>query len=224
VRTLGELENTLVCISSDHGDMLGDHNAAAKSKPWEASIGVPLLCFGPGVLQSKIIDFPVTTMDLAATFIDYAGGELASTMTSTSLRPILSGKKNKSQRQFVSSGLDNWRLVIKPYNFSNGTSTWLKYICCTKTCPGSPSNVPKPTNGFTQLLYNVMNDPFDMNNLGYEYDLIMKMNICILLCSVYLHVKKLRVFRYPDVMAHMNKFLPKEYPCGHKDAPGWGGS
>ena len=69
----GELDSTLVCISSDHGDMLGDHNTGAKSKPWEASVSVPLLCFGADVMPGRVVDFPVATMDLAATFIDYAG-------------------------------------------------------------------------------------------------------------------------------------------------------
>jgi len=73
VQSMGELDNTLVCITSDHGDMLGDHNAEAKSKPWEASIGVPLLCFGLDVKAGNVVDFPVATLDLGATFLDYAG-------------------------------------------------------------------------------------------------------------------------------------------------------
>ena len=56
-------------------------------------------------------------------------------------------------------------------------------------CPGAPSNVPKPKNGFTQLLYNVMNDTFDMHNLGEDY---------------------------PDIMKQMNNLLPEEFPCGRK--------
>ena len=128
----GELDNTIVCITSDHGDMLGDHNTNAKSKPWEASISVPLLCFGPGVKEGVVVDFPVATMDLAATFIDYAGAQLASTMTSRSIRPILNGSAIVSRRNYISSGLDNWRLVIQPQNLTDGTETWLKYICCVK--------------------------------------------------------------------------------------------
>ncbi|MHC4874740.1 MAG: sulfatase family protein, partial [Planctomycetota bacterium] len=39
----GELENTVIIYSSDHGDMLGDHNRWHKSIHYEASIGIPLV-------------------------------------------------------------------------------------------------------------------------------------------------------------------------------------
>lgn len=44
LRTLDELgmaEDTIVLLSSDHGDMLGSHNRRLKRKPWEESIRVP---------------------------------------------------------------------------------------------------------------------------------------------------------------------------------------
>jgi hypothetical protein len=34
------------CISSDHGELLGDHGDWAKSKPWEGATHVPLTCMG----------------------------------------------------------------------------------------------------------------------------------------------------------------------------------
>merc|ERR1712045_1097445 len=69
---INELENTLVCITGDHGEMLGDHGQIAKAKPWQGAISVPLLCFGPGVKKGSIHADPVTTLDLAGTFLDYA--------------------------------------------------------------------------------------------------------------------------------------------------------
>ena len=40
VRELGYYDNTVICVSSDHGEMLGDFNTWAKSKPWVASSNV----------------------------------------------------------------------------------------------------------------------------------------------------------------------------------------
>ena len=34
IEELGDTNNTIVCISSDHGELLGDHGDWAKSKPW----------------------------------------------------------------------------------------------------------------------------------------------------------------------------------------------
>eukprot|EP00936_MAST-01D_sp_MAST-1D-sp1_P001403 g1403.t1 len=181
VRALGELDNTLVCVSSDHGEMLGDHNGWAKSKPWEASASVPLICAGPGVQQGQVITDPTATMDLAATFIDYGGATLAPTMTSKSLRPVLSGNTT-SVRPYVSSGLDNWRLAVQEHN-----GTWFKFICCKGHCPNAPSNVPSPVSGWTQLLYDVQADQFDMNELSAKH---------------------------PDIMEKMRPLLPTSFSCG----------
>merc|ERR1712048_661299 len=79
VQHLGEMGQTLVVISSDHGEMLGDHNTGGKSKPWEASAFVPLVAFGGsdsiGIPAGEVRSSPVATMDLAGTFMDYAGAD-----------------------------------------------------------------------------------------------------------------------------------------------------
>jgi hypothetical protein len=62
---------------ADHGTMLGDHGDTGKTMPWEGSAHVPLVVVGPMVPASRKLVLPVTIMDLAATYIDYAGGVLA---------------------------------------------------------------------------------------------------------------------------------------------------
>ena len=68
----GDLNNTIVCFSSDHGEMLLDHSWNGKTVPWQGSVSVPLICTGPNVRPGAKIERPVSTMDLAATFLDYA--------------------------------------------------------------------------------------------------------------------------------------------------------
>ncbi|MDP8243875.1 MAG: sulfatase-like hydrolase/transferase [Candidatus Hinthialibacter antarcticus] len=106
----GELDNTLVVFSSDHGEMLGDHNLWAKTHPYQPSVGVPLVISGPGVVDSKPNIKPVTTLDLAATFLECAGAKIPARIDSQSLWPILNGKTDKT-RDFVLSGLGPWRMV-----------------------------------------------------------------------------------------------------------------
>ena len=72
LRDRGDLDNTVVVYSSDHGEMLGDHGRWGKSVPYQASAGVPLVMAGPGIAQGVRSDALVSLMDLAATFIDYA--------------------------------------------------------------------------------------------------------------------------------------------------------
>ena len=59
------MKKTVVCIASDHGEMLGDHGDVDKSKPWEGSAHVPLMCMGPGIKAGATITTPVATMDMS---------------------------------------------------------------------------------------------------------------------------------------------------------------
>jgi arylsulfatase A-like enzyme len=110
LRERGELDRTIVIWSSDHGEMLGDRDAWSKSKPWQPSIGVPLVVAGPGVREGASHAGPATTLDLAATFVDYAGATVPPDWDSRSLRPVLEGRAER-HREVVLSGLGPWRVV-----------------------------------------------------------------------------------------------------------------
>merc|ERR1712137_530758 len=167
VEDLGEMDQTLVVISSDHGEMLGDHNHGGKSVPWEASASVPLIVFGGSaafkIAGGAVRSEPLTNLDLAGTFMEYADAQPVTGMTTKSLRPIFENKA-KTVRPFISSGLLNWRMAVEEYN-----GTWFKFICCYGKCKGSPSTIPDEVDGWTQALYNISNDRFDMMDLSKQF-------------------------------------------------------
>ena len=116
----GELDNTLVVWSSDHGEMLGDHNLWGKQYPLQPSAGVPLLVSGPGVRKGHTHSGPATNLDLTATFLDYAGVSRPDDMDSRTMRPFLEGKTDEG-RSHVLSGLNSWRMVFDGrYKFIQG--------------------------------------------------------------------------------------------------------
>ncbi len=103
----GELDNTVIIFSSDHGEMLGDHSSFGKTQPLHPSARVPLIICGPGVRKAITCDAPTETLDITATCLDYAG--VTGAMDSRSLRPFLEG--GEPSRDYAISGLNNWRLV-----------------------------------------------------------------------------------------------------------------
>ena len=105
----GELDNTLVVFSSDHGEMLGDHGQWQKLSPLQMSVGVPLVCAGPCVANQDPVDDPATILDLHATFLDVAGLN-AGPVDSRSMVPVLTGN-DSVPRDVVYSGLSSWRMV-----------------------------------------------------------------------------------------------------------------
>lgn len=89
---LGLSENTIVVFTSDHGEWLGDHGLVLKGPMfYEGLLRVGLIMRGPGIPAGKQVADPVSTIDLAATFGDYAGSPVTAARHSTSLRPLLEG-------------------------------------------------------------------------------------------------------------------------------------
>jgi len=71
----GELENTLIIFTSDHGDFLGDHGIIGKGPfLYDSLIHVPLILRGPGCGRpGKIISTPMELVDIFPTVMDATG-------------------------------------------------------------------------------------------------------------------------------------------------------
>lgn len=118
----GEAEETIVVYASDHGEMLGDHGSWYKRRPYQASVGVPLVVAGPDVAGRGVVDAPATVLDLHATMLDYAGLDPTAvdpTMDSRSMRPYLADDPDAGKapvgndpREVVFAGYGTWRLAF----------------------------------------------------------------------------------------------------------------
>lgn len=73
------LDNTLILMVSDHGDMLGDHHLWRKTYGYEASSRVPMIIrWGKTLPVEKtglVLSQPVELRDILPTFLDIAGVE-----------------------------------------------------------------------------------------------------------------------------------------------------
>src|SRR6266576_5187631 len=66
--------NTVVVVTSDHGDMLGERGLWYKMAPFEPSIRVPLLVHAPERLRPRRIAHPVSLLDLGSTLVELSEG------------------------------------------------------------------------------------------------------------------------------------------------------
>ena len=67
---LGIADDTMVVMTTDHGEMLGDHRIIFKGPVhYEGLLRVPLIVRGPGVAAGAVVDDPVGTIDLAPTML-----------------------------------------------------------------------------------------------------------------------------------------------------------
>ncbi|MCC7495157.1 MAG: sulfatase-like hydrolase/transferase [Fimbriimonadaceae bacterium] len=103
VEARGELEQTLVVFASDHGEMLGDHQAWGKQTFYEPAMAVPLLVAGPGVTQpGRTCDALVELPDLAPTCLAAAGLEPPEQFEARSLTGLLDGSTSEHRDEVVS--------------------------------------------------------------------------------------------------------------------------
>jgi arylsulfatase A-like enzyme/Tfp pilus assembly protein PilF len=91
-------ENTLVVVTADHGESLGEHQEADHGFGlYDTVLRVPLVVRGPGVPAGRVVDDLVRSIDLTPTLLDLAGLAPIAEADGASLVPLLaSGPLAKS--------------------------------------------------------------------------------------------------------------------------------
>lgn len=106
----GELDNTFIVFTSDHGDYLGDHWMGEKSFFHEESVKVPMIVVDPrktaDITRGTTSQALVESIDLVPTFIDVFGGKIIEErIEGKSLMPLINGETD-SIREFAVSEID----------------------------------------------------------------------------------------------------------------------
>jgi len=107
----GRMDDTMIVITSDHGDYLGDHWMGEKDLFHEPSVKIPLIIYDPSshadATRGTTCDALVEAIDLAATFVDFAGGTVPDhIIEGRSLMPFLHGETPEKWRDFAISEYD----------------------------------------------------------------------------------------------------------------------
>jgi arylsulfatase A-like enzyme len=100
----GQRDNTLVVLTSDHGDMQGDHGLVRKGcRFYEGLVRVPLIWRWPGHVRAGLrSDALVELTDIVPTLLDAVGLAPGRLVTGRSLLPLLTGgEQEQPHREFV---------------------------------------------------------------------------------------------------------------------------
>ena len=92
LEAMGELDNTYVFFTSDHGIAVGRHGLMGKQNLYEHSWRVPFLVRGPGIRPGSQASGFIYLMDVLPTLCDLAGIPKPEGVDGISFRPVLEGK------------------------------------------------------------------------------------------------------------------------------------
>lgn len=148
----GALEDTVVVLTSDHGELLGAHGLYCKNfSGFEEVYNIPMVVCGPGVARGAVSEARVGLHDLCPTLLELAGLAPIGAPDSRSFAAVLRDPEGRSgefstgfaeyhgTRFKVSQRIlwdEPWKLVFNGFDFDE--------------------------------LYNLDEDPYEMHNLAEE--------------------------------------------------------
>ncbi|MGR3661858.1 MAG: sulfatase-like hydrolase/transferase [Paracoccaceae bacterium] len=161
-----QYDETLIIITADHGEMLGDHGLWAKQHLFDPAYKVSLIIRDPdhtaqhGTKIAKLTE----SIDIAPTILDWMGLRTPRTMNGASLKPFLLGTCPKKWRKYVHMELDfvavgkktlaNKGIRSKQANLAIVHDTKFKLVHFNAV--------------FAPLLYDLEHDPDEQVNLAKD--------------------------------------------------------
>jgi len=141
LRSQGQLDNTWIIYTADHGEMLGEHHLWAKMNFYNGAVQVPLLIRPPlGCDGREILDL-VELTDVTATLAEITGAQPPEGCRGRSLVPALDGES--VARELLRSRI---------YQFTGVRNEQFRFTLDMTT--GTPCE-----------LFDLQSDPGELNNL-----------------------------------------------------------
>jgi choline-sulfatase len=94
LKAMGELDNTYIIYTADHGMAIGRHGLQGKQNLYEHTWRVPFIVKGPGIKAGTRAIGNVYLLDVLATLCDFAGIQPPASNEGISFRPVLEGRKS----------------------------------------------------------------------------------------------------------------------------------
>lgn len=165
----GRMAETMIVLTSDHGDYLGDHWMGEKMFMHEASVKIPLIVSDPSPeaegTRGTVCGALVESIDLAATFVDRVGGAVPTQwLEGRSLMPFLRGETPDRWRE---AAISEYNYAITPAARTLGVSDEDARIFMAFD---GRWKLVHFEGGFRPMLFDLGTDPDEFDDLGADPD------------------------------------------------------
>jgi arylsulfatase A-like enzyme len=167
LRGQGLLDNTVVIITSDHGEAFGDHGHFGHgSSLYLDSIGVPLVVLSPRAPAGRVVDSPVSLRDLPATVVDQLGLSAGSPFPGRSLADYWRSAPGQVSQGITTPALSEQADSIA---FEPQPPSGHGHLGFQMSLVASGHHYIRNGSG-AEMLYDLVRDPFELSNqIGSSY-------------------------------------------------------
>jgi len=145
LRDCGYSKDTIIVLTSDHGEGLAHHQMVRKNTLYDEAARVPLLFSWPGHIPENITDstHPVSGLDIMPTLCDYAGIKPPENTRGISLRPILESRSLPARNFTITEVSNNTGRMVRTPSFKYITykDDSVEQLFDMKTDPGETKNL-----------------------------------------------------------------------------------
>lgn len=192
IRDIGEWDNTIFIVTSDHGDLQMEHQQSYKMSPYDASVSVPLIIhdgriskdIGKKTRRKRVIDKPTQLIDLYPTIMELAGVSHTDypfdMLDGHSLVPLMTDNYSNSDETRPD-------FVVSQFHGDNVAMSWFLIVrrmpCIPNNNAGHDIEERRLSNARTKMctmklvvygtgreiehqLFDVTHDPDEMRNLA----------------------------------------------------------
>lgn len=162
----GIADNTIVVLSADHGELLGNHGTFNKDRLYEEAIRVPMIYSYPnGFAQSTNLSQVASNVDIAPTILDACGVGVPSHMQGQSLLPVLKGQQTSLARDYAFIEAAGYQGVwyAMPYSMMGIRTPSHKYGIEVEADDRAIRND-------RAVFHDLRSDPFELDNLAPKAD------------------------------------------------------
>ena len=142
----GQMENTYIFFTGDHGLSVGRHGLIGKQSLFDHSIRVPLMMTGPNIPQNARVDTDVYLQDIMATGLELGGVSKPDHVFFNSLLNLATGDRNEGYYPAIYGAYVDFQRMIRKDGFK-----LLVYPKIEKV-----------------MLFDLQQDPNEMNDLSQD--------------------------------------------------------